>query len=617
MAERERRRPLGRLSRRLRRADILFGTPFRAAPLLATECVLAALGWSVLSLAYPVGFRAMVDGAAAHHPGRIVAGLIITAIAFPGWWVLRLISGALNAKLTDLGNLGLGARIGGLTSDAPFLEHYERPDYLAEIETLRERRRNLAGAPAQTLGMMSSAITFVGVAVLLALVWPPLIVVPLLAIAPALADRKAASVQKRSDDDLADRRRLLDQLFSLASTAAPARELRTFGATDGLLARHARLGDEINSGALRAARVGALWEASGWILYAAGFGAAIVALVLRAAHGAASPGAVVEVVSLLRRAQRQVSGASSTAGSFAIAATTADRLLWLEDYVASLKRGTGGPAPAELTDGIRFDHVGFTYPGQDTPVLHDICLTLRAGTTVAVVGENGAGKSTLIKLLTGMYHPTSGQITVDGRDLAGIDPERWRAATTGAYQDFVRFSMSLGDGVGAGDLPRIDDRAALLGAIRRAGAGDLVEAGNRSSGTPGDGTPGAGALYLDTLLGPYIGGRALSGGQWQRLALARGLMRERPLLVVLDEPTASLDAPSEAALFASYAEAALDSAGGTITVLVSHRFGTVHMAHQIIVLEDGRVAESGDHQALIERGGVYAELYALQAAGYR
>lgn len=178
---------------------------------------------------------------------------------------------------------------------------------------------------------------------LLALVWPPLIVVPLLAVAPAVADRKAAQVEKRSDDDLADRRRLLDDLFSLASTAAPARELRTFGVTDGLLARHARLGDEVNRKGLRAAHVAALWEAAGWILYAAGFGGAIVALVLRAAHGHASPGAVVEVVSLLRRAQRQVTGASTSAGSFATAATTADRLLWLEDYVAGFRRGTGQP----------------------------------------------------------------------------------------------------------------------------------------------------------------------------------------------------------------------------------------------------------------------------------
>jgi ATP-binding cassette, subfamily B, bacterial len=597
---------MARLVRQLRRLDLLFGTAWRAAPLLATECVLATLGSSLLLLVYPLGLRAFVDGALAHQTGRIVAGLIITAVAFPAGWALQLIGGALNAKLTDLANLSLGLRIGNLTCEAPFLEHFERPDYLTEIDTLRERRRNLAGAPAQTLGMVRSGIQFVGAAVLLALVWPPLVVVPLLAIAPAVADRKAARVEKRSDDNLADRRRLLDDLFSLASAAAPARELRTFGVTDGLLARHVRLGDEINQKALRAARVAALWEAAGWVLYAAGFGGAIVSLVLRAAHGHASPGAVVEVVSLLRRAQRQVTGASTSAGSFATAAATADRLLWLEDYVAAFRREAGEAAPAELTDGIRLEHVGFSYPGQDTPALTDISLTLRAGSTVAVVGENGAGKSTLIKLVTGMYRPTEGRITVDGRDLAGISPDRWREATTGAFQDFVRFAMSLGDGVGAGDLLRIDDREAVLGAIGRAGAGDLVESNGQS-----------GALGLDTLLGPYIGGRALSGGQWQRLALARGLMRERPLLIVLDEPTASLDAPSETALFASYREAALGSTGGTITVLVSHRFGTVHMADQIIVMDGGRVAESGDHRTLIGRGGVYAELFNLQAEGYR
>jgi ATP-binding cassette, subfamily B, bacterial len=602
-----------RLIRSLRRLDLLYGTAWRAAPLLATECVLAALGSSLFLLAYPLGFRAIVDGALDHQPGRIVTGFIVAAIAFPAGWALQLIGATLNAKMTDLGNLSLGLRIGNLTCEAPYLEHFERPDYLTEIDALRERRRTLAGAPAQSLGMLRSGITFVGAAILLALVWPPLIVVPLLAIAPAVADRKAARVEKRSDDDLADRRRLLDDLFSLASTAAPARELRTFGVTEGLLARHARLGDEVNRKALRAAHVAALWEAAGWILYAAGFGAAIVTLVLRAAHGHASPGSVVEVVSLLRRAQRQVTGASTSAGSFAIAATTADRLLWLEDYVADFRREAGGTAPAELTDGIRLEHVGFTYPGQDIPALTDICLTLEAGSTVAVVGENGAGKSTLIKLLTGMYRPTAGRIMVDGRDLAGISPDRWREATTGAFQDFVRFSMSLGDGVGAGDLPRIDDREALLGAIGRAGAGDLMA----GEGAAGEGNGQPGALGLGTLLGPYIGGRALSGGQWQRLALARGLMRERPLLIVLDEPTASLDAPSETALFASYREAALDSAGGTITVLVSHRFGTVHMADQIIVMDGGRVAECGTHQTLMGRHGIYAELFNLQAEGYR
>lgn len=590
------------MRRQLRRADAMFGTAWRAAPLLATTCVLVAIVASVFLISYPLGFRAIVDGAEQHQRGRIVAGLIIVAVTFPVGWALQLAGGALNSKLTDVANLRIGIRIGSLASAAPYLEHFERPDYLAEIDNLRERRRTLAAAPQQSIGMLRSAIQFIGIAVLLALVWPPLIVVPLLAAAPAWADRRGAQVEKRSDDELADRRRLLDELFSLASTAAPARELRTFGVTGSLLARHVRLGDEVNDRSLRAARTAALWEAGGWVVYAAGFGAAIVALVLRAAHGAASPGAVVEVVSLLRRAQRQVTGASTSAGSFATASATADRLLWLEDHVTEQASGATGAVPAGLTDGIRFEGVSFRYPGQDTEALRDVSFTLKAGSTVAIVGENGAGKSTLIKLLTGMYPPSEGRITVDGQDLADIAPAAWRTATAGAFQDYVRFAMTLGDGVGAGDLPRIDDRAAVRAAIERAGADGMVD---------GEG--------LDTLLGPYIGGRSLSGGQWQRLALARGLMRDHPLLIVLDEPTASLDAPSEAALFERYREAPrrLGETNGSITILVSHRFSTVHMADMILVLDGGTVTESGDHATLLASGGGYAELFTLQAAGYR
>jgi ATP-binding cassette, subfamily B, bacterial len=595
--------PHRRPPRVLRRLGVLFGTAWRADPGLLLTCTAAALGYVVFGLAYPVGFRIIVDGARDHRAAALAIGVAITTVAVPGSWVLGLVSASLGSKLTDKANLRLGLYIGRLVNTAPFLEHFERPEHLAEIDTLRERRRSLAAAPSQSLSLLRSGLTFAGAAVLLALIWPPLLVVPLLAAAPGLADRRAGQIEKRSDDELADSRRLLGELFSLASTAGPAMELRTFGVTGALLGRHIRLGNQVNRRTLRAARRAAVWEAAGWVLYAAGFAGAAIILVLRAVHGDTSPGAVVEAVSLLRRAQRQVSGATASAGNFATSATTADRLLWLEDYVGSAGASAERPVPARLSEGIRLEHVDFSYPGQERPTLRDVDLALRPGSTVALVGENGAGKSTLVKLLTGMYRPTGGRITADGTDLADIEPAAWRAATTGAFQDFVQFHTTVGDGVGAGDLPRIDDRDAVQGAVAQAGAATLVEE------LP-DG--------LDTLLGRWVGGRSLSSGQWQRLALARGLMRQAPLLVVLDEPTASLDAPSEAAIFARYHAAArrLGEANGTITVLVSHRFSSVHMADQIIVMDHGRVTEAGDHAALLRRRGLYAELFTLQAQGY-
>jgi ATP-binding cassette, subfamily B, bacterial len=223
---------------------------------------------------------------------------------------------------------------------------------------------------------------------------------------------------------------------------------------------------------------------------------------------------------------------------------------------------------------------------------------------VAIVGENGAGKSTLVKLLCQLYQPTSGRILVDGVDLSRMPPELWRSRASGAFQDFFRFEFKAHETVGLGDLPKIDDRPAVTAAVDRAGAIDVVE--NLVAG-------------LETQLGPtWPEGVELSFGQWQKLALARGFMRERPLLLVLDEPTAALDAESEHALFERYA-AARHNAGrdGRITLLVSHRFSTVRMADFIVVLDGSRVVESGTHDALVAQGGQYAELYAIQAKAYR
>jgi ATP-binding cassette subfamily B protein len=250
--------------------------------------------------------------------------------------------------------------------------------------------------------------------------------------------------------------------------------------------------------------------------------------------------------------------------------------------------------------GIRFEHVSFAYPGTDRLVLDGVDLELAPGSVVAIVGENGAGKTTLVKLLCQLYQPTSGRILVDDVPLARIAPESWRARLAGAFQDFFRFELHARHTVGVGDVPRIEDRPAVATAVERAGANDLVE--QLVAG-------------LETQLGPtWPEGVDVSFGQWQKLALARGFMRDRPLVLVLDEPTAALDAETEHALFERYAAAAR---GDQITLLVSHRFSTVRMADFIVVMDGARVVESGTHEALMAKRGQYAELYGIQAAAYR
>jgi ATP-binding cassette subfamily B protein len=239
-------------------------------------------------------------------------------------------------------------------------------------------------------------------------------------------------------------------------------------------------------------------------------------------------------------------------------------------------------------------------------VLDNVSLTLPAGKVVAIVGENGAGKSTLVKLIAKMYEPSTGAIRVDDVPLARIPASAWRDRLAGAFQDFFRFEFAAQQTVGLGDLPRIEQREAVTAAVARAGADDVVA--RLPSG-------------LDTQLGAtWPGGAELSFGQWQKLALARGFMRDRPLLLILDEPTAALDAETEHALFDRYAAAARDphvARDGRITILVSHRFSTVRMADLIVVLDGARLADVGTHDELMSRGGQYAQLYRIQAAAYR
>ena len=262
------------------------------------------------------------------------------------------------------------------------------------------------------------------------------------------------------------------------------------------------------------------------------------------------------------------------------------------------------PVPARLERGITIQDLVFRYPDQPGQVLNGVSVFLPAGTVVALVGENGAGKTTLVKLLCRFYEPSQGHILIDGVELTRLALESWRERVSAAYQDFGRFEFLARETVGVGQIAQVEDTTAVQAAVTRAGAEDV---------------PPRLPLGLETQLGrSWENGVELSGGQWQKLALARAMMRPAPLLVVFDEPTAALDAQTEHLLFERLASAARDGASaGTVTILVTHRFSTVRMADLIVVLNQGRIAEVGSHRDLLAAGGLYAELYELQARAYQ
>jgi len=596
-----------RAPRRLARlAGVFFLDGFRAAPgWMALATALLVLG-SAAATCYPLGYRLLVDGALAGSAGDAAEGVAVVGGLIAVGWVLNAIGATEAMALSDRISIYRTGAMIDLISGVSGLEHLERPDYLAEVERLNANRRQLSAAPRQLLSNLSSAARIIVLLVLLGSVSPWLLLLPLGAVPPLAADRAAKRITKRAEDETAPARRLAAMLFGLAGEPAAAGEIRAYGLSPHLAAEHRRLTAQLDrSGVRQAVKVLGV-QAAGWLLYAAMLMGAVAFVVVRASDGGMSLGTVLMTVSLIRRSRNQLSSAAQVSGAMVATLATADRLFWLEDHAArQAARAGSGPAPERLERGIELRGVTFRYPGTDRAVLESFDAVLPAGATVALVGENGSGKTTLVKLLLGMYRPDGGEILVDGEPLAAIAPAAWRERCTAAFQDYARLHLPVVESVGVADLPALGDRPAASAALERAGAGDL---------------PGQLPQGLDTLVGSaFTGGHGLSGGQWQKLALGRALRRADPLLVVLDEPTASLDAQAEHALFERYTRAAADAAerSGAITVLVSHRFSTVQSADLIVFVEGGRAVEVGGHDQLLAAGGRYAELFDLQAAAYR
>jgi ATP-binding cassette subfamily B protein len=546
-------------------------------------------------------FKLIGEGVLEGDWSRVRLALIALGVSAVATWFLQTVSTRVQRRFRDKVTIALESHIATLMASIVTIAHQERPEYLDRLATLRNQVFMLDHMYMSLFTTCAWILRLAITVVLLMSIHPVLGLLVIFGLPPALTSAWRPAVERRALERGGQQARLSRHLFDVATTAIPGKEVRVTGIGDRLIAERRIAWQKGNRDIASARWVSAAWHSAAWAIFGAGF---VGAIVFVASVMAAPAGDVVLALAAASRLSSYVGATVGEVGFLRFWMDSARRLAWLEDYAASLVLTADQAAPERLAQGIRVEHLSFAYPGTDRLVLDDVNLDLPAGSVVAIVGENGAGKSTLVKLLAKMYEPTRGRILVDGQDLARIEVTGWRARLAGAFQDFFRFEFRARHSVGLGDLLRLDDEPAVLAAVDRAGADDVIAK-----------LPAG----LDTQLGPtWPGGVEVSFGQWQKLALARGFMRQRPVMLILDEPTAALDAETEHALFERYAESVrAGDRTGRITILVSHRFSTVRMADHIIVLDGARVVESGSHEALMERRGQYAQLYGIQAAAYR
>jgi ATP-binding cassette subfamily B protein len=577
----------------------------RLLPLSLSLSLLAALPDALLALL----LKLLADGVLGHNRALAIGSSVGLGACATGTWFLRVMSDRMQRRFRERVTVALESHVAKLQASVVSIEHHERPELLNRLAVLRDQVFVLDHMYMSLFSTCGWILRLGVTLILLVSIHPALALLALFAVPALLVSAWRPGVERAAEERGAPANRLARHLFVTATTAAPGKEVRVTGIGQLLLTMR-RAAWERWYGPVAVARWGtAVWNTLAWTVFGAGFAGAVAFVAVVIGGG---PGNVLLVLAAGSRLSAYIGATVGEIGFLrGIWLDGSRRLAWLEDYASAHAEASSAPVPDRLSSGIRFDHVSFAYPGTERLVLEDICLDLLPGTVVAIEGENGAGKTTLIKLLCRMYEPASGRILVDGIELARMPAEAWRSRLAGAFQDFFRFELPARHTIGVGDVPRLDDDRAVTAAVERAGASDVV-----------DQLPDG----LGTQLGPtWPQGVEVSFGQWQKLALARGFMRDQPLVIVLDEPTAALDAETEHALFERFAQAArngrsngpTEQSHGRITILVSHRFSTVRMADLIVVLVGSRVAEVGTHLELVAKGGVYAELYGIQEEAYR
>lgn len=485
-----------------------------------------------------------------------------------------------------------------LTLEMAFFEH---PDF---YDRLQNARREGGYKPVELVNdsfqIVQSMITMISFAALMLRFSPWLVVILLATSIPAfIAETRFSEQGFRLLTRRAPETRQINYLARLLTEDSAAKEIKLFNLGDRLLARYvtlfAKIFEEDQSLAIRRAAVGF----SLGLIATMGFYGSYAWIVWRTVQGNISLGDMTLYLTIFRQGQSTFQSILSAVGNIY------ENNLFMANYFEFLdikpQMRVAAPAkklPVSLARGIEFRGVGFRYPDSEEWVLRDIDLSIRAGEKIALVGHNGAGKTTLIKLLSRLYDPTEGVILFDGIDIREIDPLELRQRIGVIFQDFVRYHLPASENIGFGQIEAADQMDKIISSARKSGAHAMIE--NLPEG-------------YQTMLGRWFhGGHELSLGQWQRIALARAFMRDAEILV-LDEPTASLDAQTEYEIFRHFQELT----EGKMAILISHRFSTVRMADRIVVIEGGRITEIGSHQELLRREGIYAQLFSMQAEGYR
>jgi ATP-binding cassette subfamily B protein len=480
------------------------------------------------------------------------------------------------------------------------LRHFEDSEF---YDKLTRARREASSRPLslvmRSFGLVQNAIALASFGTLLAQFSPWAVAVLLLAGLPSfIAEGKFSGDAFRLFRWRSPETRMQVYLETVIAREDHAKEVKLFGLGPMLLDRYRAIFRKVfaEDRALTIRRD--TWGFFLGLFGTAAFYCAYAWVAVSAVRGSITLGEMTMYVLLFRQGQSAVSAALAAIGGMYEDNLYLSTLYEYLDTPVQAPTGhaTQGPDPG---DGVRFEDVSFTYPDAAEPAVRNVSLHLRPGQSLALVGENGSGKTTIIKLLTRLYAPTAGRITLDGLDLAEWNPAALRRRVGVIFQDFARYQLTVGENIGAGDVGHFEDEA------RWRQAGDLAAA-----------TPFVEELPrgFHTQLGRWFqDGRELSGGQWQKIALARAFMRAGADILVLDEPTAAMDARAEAAVFEQFRDLARER----MVILISHRFSTVRMADQILVIQGGEVLESGSHDALMQLGGHYAHLFSLQARGYR